>query len=74
MDKALEREAPNVPVGTVSIAFAAKRLGISRSAAYGAAHDGTIPTIKIGRRLLVAATALEKLIREGQPKAAGGVS
>ena len=37
-------------------------LGIGRNAAYAAAQRGEIPTIKIGRRLLVPRAALDKLL------------
>lgn len=32
---------------------AAQILGISKSSVYAAAHDGSVPTLRIGRRLLV---------------------
>lgn len=38
---------------TISVAHAAKLLGVSRSAAYRAAASGQLPTITFGRRLLV---------------------
>ncbi len=38
---------------TITISEAARILGISRSAAYRAAARGELPTIRIGRRLLV---------------------
>ena len=37
-------------------------LRISRGSAYEAAKRGEIPTIKIGRRLLVPSDALEKML------------
>ena len=37
---------------TVSVGQAAKYLGISRSYAYASARDGSLPTIKIGARLV----------------------
>jgi excisionase family DNA binding protein len=40
-------------------------LGISRGAAYTHARDGSIPTIKLGKRLLVPKAALEKLLACG---------
>ncbi len=51
----LERRTLNVPE-------AAKVLGISRNAAYEAARKGQIPTIRIGKRILVPITALERLL------------
>ena len=40
----------------------AKLLRISRGSAYEAARCGEIPTIRIGRRLLVPRAALERLL------------
>jgi excisionase family DNA binding protein len=47
---------------TVKIENAAKILGISRNTAYEAARTGELPTIKIGRRVLVPRAALERLL------------
>jgi excisionase family DNA binding protein len=47
---------------TTTVAEAAKRLGIGRNQAYGAAHRGEIPVIKIGTRLLVPTAALDRLL------------
>lgn len=52
------REGP----GTVSVDEAARRLNIGRALAYQAAHDGTLPVIRLGRRLLVPTRALEELL------------
>jgi excisionase family DNA binding protein len=41
---------------------AAKALGISRTTAYKFAKDGTLPTIKLGSRILVPIAALNKLL------------
>ena len=51
-----------------SVAEAGKRLGLSRPSAYLAAKRGEIPTIKIGRRLLVPKSALEKLLTNAGTK------
>ena len=50
---------------TYSVEEAATLLGISRSLAYEAARSGDLPTIRIGRRILVPATALQRLIDAG---------
>jgi excisionase family DNA binding protein len=55
----VERRTYNVP-------DAGKVLGIGRSAAYEAARRGELPTIKIGRRLLVPVVALERLLEEAR--------
>ena len=47
---------------TMTVKEAAAALGISRGLAYQAARDGSIPTIRIGRRLLVPRRALYKLL------------
>ena len=47
---------------TLSIIEAGEVLGIGRSAAYEAAKQGELPTIKIGRRLLVPIALLERLL------------
>lgn len=52
---------------TMTVEQAATALNISRTLAYEAARDGRIPTIRIGRRLLVSRPALEKLLEEPKP-------
>ena len=47
---------------TITIPEAARLLGISRSAAYRAAERGEIPTIRIGRRLLVPTAKLFEML------------
>ncbi|WP_132254382.1 helix-turn-helix domain-containing protein [Methylobacterium segetis] len=47
---------------TISIEEAGRQLGLSRNSAYQAAGRGEIPTIKIGRRLLVPVVAFERLL------------
>ncbi len=47
---------------TISVEEAGKRLGISRNSAYEAAKRGEIPTIKIGRLLLVPEAPFERMI------------
>jgi len=39
-----------------------RQLGISKNTAYEAAKRGEIPTVRIGRRLLVPIAALERLL------------
>jgi excisionase family DNA binding protein len=45
---------------TISVEEAGRILGVSRGAAY--AKDGSIPTIRLGKRLLVPKAALEKML------------
>lgn len=47
---------------TLRIDEAAKVLGISRNACYEAAKSGQVPTVRIGKRLLVPKIALDKLL------------
>jgi excisionase family DNA binding protein len=49
---------------TLSIPEAGKALGIGRSAAYEAARTGQLPSIRIGKRLLVPIVALERLLEQ----------
>jgi excisionase family DNA binding protein len=55
-----------VTAQTYSIKEAARRLGIGRNSAYEAARRGDIPSIKIGRRLLVPRAALDRLLESGR--------
>lgn len=48
---------------TLTVPEAAKALGIGRTAAYEAARTGQLPTIKIGKRILVPVTALVRLLK-----------
>jgi len=60
MEKALESTKP--PRRVVTVREAAAILQISRATAYQAAKAKEIPTIRIGRRLLVPLAALERLL------------
>jgi excisionase family DNA binding protein len=55
---------------TMSIEEAARLLGIGRNSAYDAAARGDIPTIRIGKRILVPRAAFERLL-SGEHKVAG---
>ncbi len=50
---------------TVTVEEAATILGVGRNKAYEAARSGEVPTIRIGKRLLVPLTALERLLAVG---------
>jgi excisionase family DNA binding protein len=45
---------------------AAGWLGLSKSGAYAAASSGALPTIRIGRRLLVPTAALRRMLQLDQ--------
>ena len=47
---------------TITIEEAASQLGLSRNAAYDAAKRGDLPTIRMGRRLLVPRVPFEALL------------
>ena len=49
---------------TISVEDAGRMLGLSRASSYQAAANGELPTIRIGRRLLVSKAALAKLLDE----------
>lgn len=55
---------------TVSVEEAAAFIGLGRSAAYTAAANGELPTIRIGRRLRVPTAALRRMLElDGAPAA-----
>lgn len=56
---------------TVRVEEAAELLGISRGSAFEAVRQGTIPALRIGRRIVVPAPALLALLL-GQPPRADG--
>ena len=60
------------PCATVTVEEAARILGVGRNAAYQAVAIGTIPSIRIGRRLLVPRAALDRML--GASPAAGLVA
>jgi excisionase family DNA binding protein len=49
---------------TMSVEDAARLLGVSRGLAYEAARKGELPTIRLGRRLLVPRQRLLELLGE----------
>mgnify|MGYP003586088507 CR=1 FL=1 len=48
----------------VSVERMAFLLGISRNAAYQMVRDGRIPSVRLGKRLLVPVVELEKLLQQ----------
>lgn len=52
----------NTEVATMSVEEAGRILGIGRGSAYRAARKGEIPTIRLGRRLLVPIPGLRALL------------
>jgi excisionase family DNA binding protein len=47
---------------TITVEEAARLLGVSRGSAYEAARRGDIPTIRLGKRLIVPVKGLEALL------------
>jgi excisionase family DNA binding protein len=66
MQHELETAPPERRVVTLNEAAAILR--ISRGSAYEAAKRGEIPTIRIGRRLLVPTAALERMLGGNAPR------
>ena len=53
----------------LTILEAAEELGISKGSAYEAARSGKIPTIRIGRRLIVPRVAFDRMLEQAdEPK------
>jgi excisionase family DNA binding protein len=55
---------------TMSVEETGRALGISRATAYALANQGSIPSIRLGHRLLIPKAALEKMLQDCQQKAA----
>jgi excisionase family DNA binding protein len=47
---------------TVTVERAARMLGISRASAYEACRTGQLPSIRIGRRLVIPRVALQRML------------
>ena len=58
-------EKPKLARLTYNLPEIAQMLGCSRSAIYRWADQGLIPTVRIGRRVLVTRAALEELLGGG---------
>jgi excisionase family DNA binding protein len=51
---------------TFTVDECAKKLGIGRQLAYDQVRAGRIPSIKVGRRLLIPRRSLEKLLNSSE--------
>jgi excisionase family DNA binding protein len=49
----------------ITVPEAAKMLGISRNFAYQLVREGKIPSIRLGKRILIPKIALEEMLRQG---------
>jgi excisionase family DNA binding protein len=54
--------APRPRRGALSVTEAAEALGISRSYAYELIHAGTLPHLRLGRRIVIPISALDKML------------
>lgn len=55
---------PDLETKTYTVEQVAKVLGIGRSAAYEAVRTSTLPSIRLGRRIVVPRAAVAKLLGE----------
>ena len=61
-----------IETSVITITEAALRLGISRASAYRAAARAEIPTLRLGKRMVVPLPALEHMLETGtQPHRSG---
>jgi excisionase family DNA binding protein len=58
-----EHDQPEPERRTISVEEAGRILGVSRGAAYAYAKEGSLPTIRLGKRLLVPKSALDKMLQ-----------
>ena len=52
----------NEKIMAINVAEVARRLGISRTSAYKAVRSGELPSLRVGRRVLVPVVALNSLL------------
>lgn len=52
---------------TINVEEAGRLLGISRGLAYDLVRRGEIPSVKLGRRILIPARAIDDLLAGGLP-------
>jgi excisionase family DNA binding protein len=64
-----QRKAPTDDRLVLTVEEAGRALGLSRGSAYLAANSGALPTVRIGRRLLVPKVALQALLAGAAPAA-----
>jgi excisionase family DNA binding protein len=55
---------------TYTVEEAARKLGIGRNSCYEAARTGQLPSIRIGKRILVPRVALERMLAGASEKSA----
>ena len=52
---------------TVTVTEAAEILGVSRTSAYELVRAGTLPAVRLGRRIVIRRTTLEELVGSALP-------
>ena len=52
----------SAPKRTMTVEEAARLLGISRSTAYECVRDGSLPSLRLRRRIVIPAAAVDKLL------------
>jgi excisionase family DNA binding protein len=57
---------PTTNPATMTVSQAATVLGISRSSAYECVRHGSIPSIRLGRRIVIPRRALDELLASVQ--------
>lgn len=55
---------------TLKVEEAARLLGISRSHAYDLVRDGVIPSLRLGRRIVVPRRAIDAMLAGERPESA----
>ena len=55
-------EPPRTAPQTLSVEEAAQRLGISRSTAYECVRNGSIPSLRFRRRIVIPAVVIDQLL------------
>ena len=58
----MKKNALLIDMRCVNVLIAAELLGISRGLCYRLVHEGTIPSVRVGRRLLVPVKALNAML------------
>lgn len=58
---------------TLSVSEAARVLGISRAHAYDCVRSGELPSITLGRRVVVPRQAIEQLLARGSSDESAGL-
>ena len=62
----MSNDIPATERRTYTVEEAAAQLGVCRNTGYALAKSGELPTIRLGKRLLVPAAALNRLL-DGSP-------